>query len=40
MDLMKNRLTLSIAAGMLLGVIAGYVCHTSLSDPAALKTVA
>ena len=37
---MKNRLTLNIAAGMLLGVIAGYVCHTSLSDPATVKAVA
>ena len=37
---MKNRLTLSIAAGMLLGVIAGYLCHTGFSDAATLKTVA
>ncbi|MBN3752106.1 dicarboxylate/amino acid:cation symporter [Paraburkholderia sp. Tr-20389] len=37
---MKNRLTLNIAAGMVLGVIAGYVCHTSLSDPAMVKAVA
>jgi Na+/H+-dicarboxylate symporter len=37
---MKNRLTLNIAAGMVLGVIAGYVCHTSLSDPATVKAVA
>jgi len=37
---MKNRLTLNIAAGMVLGVVAGYVCHTSLSDPATVKAVA
>jgi Na+/H+-dicarboxylate symporter len=37
---MKNRLTLSIAVGMILGVIAGYACHTSISDPVTLKTVA
>lgn len=37
---MKNRLTLNIAAGMVLGVIAGYVCHMSLSDPATVKAVA
>ncbi|PMS38014.1 Na+/H+-dicarboxylate symporter [Trinickia symbiotica] len=37
---MKNRLTLSIAVGMILGVVAGYACHASISDPASLKTVA
>ncbi|CAH2897314.1 MAG: FIG00464892: hypothetical protein [uncultured Paraburkholderia sp.] len=37
---MKNRLTLHIAAGMLLGVIAGYLCHTSLPDAATAKAVA
>ncbi|RXV65980.1 dicarboxylate/amino acid:cation symporter [Burkholderia stabilis] len=37
---MKNRLTLSIAVGMILGVIAGYACHKSIADPGALKTVA
>ena len=37
---MKNRLTLSIAVGMILGVIAGYACHTSISDPVTLTTVA
>src|SRR5258706_1029699 len=37
---MKNRLSLSIAVGMILGVIVGYACHTSISDPVTLKTVA
>ncbi|RQR62618.1 dicarboxylate/amino acid:cation symporter [Burkholderia sp. Bp9125] len=37
---MKNRLTLWIAAGMFLGVVAGYACHTRIADPAALKAVA
>ncbi|KML49418.1 C4-dicarboxylate ABC transporter [Burkholderia cepacia] len=37
---MKNRLTLSIAVGMILGVIAGYACHQSIADPGTLKTVA
>ncbi|MGV2292506.1 dicarboxylate/amino acid:cation symporter [Trinickia sp. YCB016] len=37
---MKNRLTLYIAAGMILGVIAGYVCHISASDPASIKAIA
>jgi Na+/H+-dicarboxylate symporter len=32
---MKNRLTLGIAAGMILGVLAGLICHAGLSDPAA-----
>jgi Na+/H+-dicarboxylate symporter len=37
---MKNRLTLYIAAGMVLGVAAGYVCHASASDAAAAKAMA
>src|SRR5690349_12914816 len=37
---MKNRLTLWIAVGMILGVIAGYACHTRIADPATLKAVA
>ncbi|MGP8473535.1 dicarboxylate/amino acid:cation symporter [Burkholderia diffusa] len=37
---MKNRLTLSIAVGMILGVIAGYACHANITDPATLKTIA
>ncbi|KWC76376.1 dicarboxylate/amino acid:cation symporter [Burkholderia cepacia] len=37
---MKNRLTSSIATGMVLGVAAGYACHTSIADPGTLKTVA
>ncbi|RQS23113.1 dicarboxylate/amino acid:cation symporter [Burkholderia sp. Bp8992] len=37
---MKNRLTLNIAAGMVLGVVAGYVCHKNLADPGTLKAVA
>ncbi|VWB48585.1 C4-dicarboxylate ABC transporter [Burkholderia arboris] len=37
---MKNRLTLSIAIGMILGVAAGYACHTSIADPGTLKTIA
>ncbi|WP_175936239.1 dicarboxylate/amino acid:cation symporter [Burkholderia cepacia] len=37
---MKNRLTSSIAIGMVLGVAAGYACHTSIADPGTLKTVA
>ncbi|WP_175756790.1 dicarboxylate/amino acid:cation symporter [Burkholderia ambifaria] len=37
---MKNRLTFSIAVGMILGVVAGYACHTHIPDPATLKTVA
>ncbi|WMY10628.1 dicarboxylate/amino acid:cation symporter [Paraburkholderia phenoliruptrix] len=37
---MKNRLTLHIAAGMVLGVIAGYLCHKSLPDAATAKAVA
>lgn len=37
---MKNRLTLSIAVAMLLGVAAGYVCHANISDPSTLKSAA
>jgi Na+/H+-dicarboxylate symporter len=37
---MKNRLTLYIAVGMVLGVAAGYVCHASAADAAAAKTMA
>ncbi len=37
---MKNRLTLSIAVGMILGVVAGYACHANITDPATLKTIA
>jgi Na+/H+-dicarboxylate symporter len=37
---MKNRLTLYIAVGMVLGVAAGYVCHASTADAAAAKTMA
>ncbi|MEM5422332.1 MULTISPECIES: dicarboxylate/amino acid:cation symporter [Paraburkholderia] len=37
---MKNRLTVYIAVGMILGVIAGYACHASTSDPATLKAIA
>ncbi|MPW21830.1 cation:dicarboxylase symporter family transporter [Paraburkholderia sp. CNPSo 3157] len=37
---MKNRLTLSIAVAMLLGVGAGYACHTNITDLATLKAVA
>ncbi len=37
---MKNRLTLYIAAGMVLGVFAGYVCHASAPDAAAAKAAA
>ncbi|MEA3118873.1 MAG: hypothetical protein QOI13_2143 [Paraburkholderia sp.] len=36
---MKNRLTYSIVAGMILGVIAGYVCHTH-ADAASAKSIA
>src|ERR1700712_1408097 len=35
----KNRLTYSIVAGMILGVIAGYVCHTH-ADAASAKSIA
>ncbi|MFM0738743.1 dicarboxylate/amino acid:cation symporter [Paraburkholderia xenovorans] len=37
---MKNRLTLYIAVGMVLGVAAGYACHSSAADPAAAKVIA
>lgn len=37
---MKNRLTLSIAIAMLLGVAVGYTCHSNISDAATLKAVA
>ncbi|PFH20242.1 dicarboxylate/amino acid:cation symporter [Burkholderia sp. JKS000303] len=37
---MKNRLTLNIAIGMIVGVIAGYACHANISDPGTLKAVA
>jgi len=37
---MKNRLTLYIAVGMVLGVAAGYACHAGAADAAAQKTIA
>ncbi|MFL9887613.1 dicarboxylate/amino acid:cation symporter [Paraburkholderia agricolaris] len=37
---MKNRLTLYIFIGMVLGVIVGYVCHRSVADAAEAKTIA
>ena len=37
---MKNRLTVGIAAAMLLGVGVGYGCHANIADPATLKTIA
>ncbi|OWT69161.1 MULTISPECIES: dicarboxylate/amino acid:cation symporter [unclassified Achromobacter] len=37
---MKNRLTLSIAIAMLLGVVVGYACHANISDATELKNVA
>jgi Na+/H+-dicarboxylate symporter len=37
---MKNRLTLSIAIAMLLGVAVGYLCHANIADPGELKAVA
>lgn len=37
---MKNRLTLFIAAGMILGVAAGYACHAAAPDAAAAKVAA
>ncbi|WP_233235750.1 dicarboxylate/amino acid:cation symporter [Bordetella sp. LUAb4] len=37
---MKNRLTLSIAIAMLLGVVVGYACHANISDATELKEVA
>ncbi len=36
---MKNRLTYSILAGMILGVIAGYICHVN-ADAASAKSIA
>ncbi|QVN23072.1 dicarboxylate/amino acid:cation symporter [Burkholderia pyrrocinia] len=37
---MKNRLTLYILAGMVLGVVVGYVCHRSVAGAAEAKTIA
>ena len=37
---MKNRLTMTIAGAMLLGVIVGYACHANISDPTIQKAVA
>lgn len=37
---MKNRLTFYIAAGMVLGVVAGYACHAGAPDAAAAKVAA
>jgi Na+/H+-dicarboxylate symporter len=37
---MKNRLTLYIAAGMVLGVVAGYLCHINAPNAEAAKTMA
>jgi Na+/H+-dicarboxylate symporter len=37
---MKNRLTLYIAVGMVLGVAAGYVCHAGAPDADSAKTLA
>ncbi|HEX7911967.1 MAG TPA: dicarboxylate/amino acid:cation symporter, partial [Paraburkholderia sp.] len=37
---MKNRLTLYIFVGMVLGVVVGYICHRSVADAAEAKTVA
>jgi len=37
---MKNRLTFYIAAGMVLGVVAGYACHAGATDPAQAKAIA
>ncbi len=36
----KNRLTLYIVIGMVLGVVVGYICHTSAPDAAAAKAMA
>jgi Na+/H+-dicarboxylate symporter len=36
----KNHLTLHIAVGMALGVLAGYLCHAGATDAAAAKTIA
>jgi Na+/H+-dicarboxylate symporter len=37
---MKNRLTLYILAGMVLGAAVGYVCHRTAPDAAAATTIA
>jgi len=37
---MKNRLTFFIAAGMILGIIVGYLCHIGAVDAASTKTIA
>ncbi|APR40122.1 dicarboxylate/amino acid:cation symporter [Paraburkholderia sp. SOS3] len=37
---MKSRLTLQIAAGMVLGVIVGYACHVGAADAASARTIA
>ncbi|GAB3627605.1 C4-dicarboxylate ABC transporter [Pandoraea terrae] len=37
---MKNRLTLYIFVGMLLGVAVGYICHLSAADAAEAKVIA
>jgi len=37
---MKNRLTIYILAGMVLGVAVGYVCHRTAVDAAQAKTIA
>ncbi|BBU30908.1 C4-dicarboxylate ABC transporter [Burkholderia sp. THE68] len=37
---MKNRLTLYILAGMVLGVAVGYVCHRTAADAAQAKVIA
>ncbi|WP_175945215.1 dicarboxylate/amino acid:cation symporter [Burkholderia pyrrocinia] len=37
---MKNRLTLYILAGMVLGVAVGYVCHRSVAGAAEAKAIA
>jgi len=37
---MKNKLTMYIVAGMVLGVLAGYICHKAAPDHAAAATMA
>ena len=37
---MKNRLTIYIVIGMVLGVVIGYVCHRSAADSNAAKEIA
>jgi Na+/H+-dicarboxylate symporter len=37
---MKNRLTLYILVGMVLGVIVGYLCHAGAATPDQAKTIA